>query len=63
MNELKKYEFNIIKNENGIVDVEFICRRYESNICSIDWSESNCNHYFYCQQIADANDHLIEKGY
>lgn len=55
--------FSIIKSEHGIVDVEFICYRDKEHMCSMTWCEENCIRHTSCDQIAEANDFLVESGY
>lgn len=55
-------EFKIIDIPDAPLDVKFTCTR-DNKIVSMDWCESNCNRYYSCQQIADANDLLVAKGY
>lgn len=51
----------IIRNEYGFVDVDFECEREHCKVC-IDWCEENCQNYSSCQQIAEANDYLVDEG-
>lgn len=58
-----KEDFEIINSENGVVDVEYLCREDKSHLASLTWCEENCDKYYSCQHVADANDVLVEEGY
>ena len=56
--------FEIIESENGVVDVEYTCNRHIcQHLASLTWCEDNCQLYYSCQMVADANDYLVENGY